>query len=215
MQTLPAEPRSVAKSAVRVADHAGRALLAELLLTPKPGLVDRRNCGAHRDMNLQTFLTSARAIAPWWRRLVETGRSTAHVPVCALLALVRPAGVQCEQAMLRATRGVNSHKGAIFSLGLLCVAAGRLLAKGLPLSRERMCGLVADMSVGLVERELDRPGEARSAGEHVFRRYGFTGARGAAASGFSLVRRTALPIYARPEPRASPRSSRFCRPCCN
>ena len=148
-------------------------------------------------MNLQTFLASARAIARWWRRFVDTGRHTAHVPACALLPLVRPLGVLCEQAMFQATRGINTHKGAIFALGLLCIAAGRLLAKGLPLSRERMCGLVADMCVGLVERELQRPGEARTAGEHVFRRYGFAGARGEAASGFALVRTTALPVYAR------------------
>jgi triphosphoribosyl-dephospho-CoA synthase len=63
MQILSAEPRSAAKSAACVADVAGRAVLTELLLTPKPGLVDRRNCGAHRDMSFQTFLASARAIA--------------------------------------------------------------------------------------------------------------------------------------------------------
>ncbi|WP_456664502.1 triphosphoribosyl-dephospho-CoA synthase [Bradyrhizobium sp. LB13.1] len=45
------------------------------MLTPKPGLVDRRNCGAHHDMDMHTFLASARAIAPWWPRFVEIGNS--------------------------------------------------------------------------------------------------------------------------------------------
>src|SRR5205809_5766969 len=98
------------------ADYADRALLTELMLTPKPGLVDRRNCGTHRAMDVQTFLASARAIAPWWPRFVEIGYACAHIPACDFLLLVRPAGVLCEQAMLQATDGVNTHKGAIFSL---------------------------------------------------------------------------------------------------
>ena len=168
MNAICVEPRSTT-SPVRVAEHAGRAVLTELLLTPKPGLVDRRNCGAHDDMDLQTFLASARAIAPWWQRFVEKGHASAHMPASALLPLVRPTGVLCEQAMFEATRGVNTHKGAIFSLGLLCFAAGRLVAQGIAPSRERMCAQVADMCAGLVERELDRGEEPRTAGERVFR----------------------------------------------
>jgi len=112
-----------------IAEYADQAVLTELMLTPKPGLVDRRNCGAHRDMDMQTFLASARAIAPWWPCFVEIGFASAHIPACDFLPLARPAGVLCEKAMLQATRGVNTHKGAIFSLGLLCSAAGRLLAR--------------------------------------------------------------------------------------
>ena len=100
------------------------------MLTPKPGLVDRRNSGAHRDMDIHTFLASARAIAPWWPRFVEVGAGAADVAAAESLPLVRPTGVLCEQAMLRATAGVNTHKGAVFALGLLCFGAGRLLAQG-------------------------------------------------------------------------------------
>ena len=193
---IRAEPSSTA-GVPRIAETAGRAVLTELLITPKPGLVDRRNCGAHHDMDFRTFLASANAIAPWWRRFVEKGQETEQIPSRALLPLVRPTGVLCEQAMFQATRGVNTHKGAIFSLGLLCVASGRLLARGIKLSRERMCAQVASMCAGLVERELDGQREPRTAGEHVFRRYGFSGARGEAASGFALVRELALPVYDR------------------
>lgn len=179
----------------QVAETAGRAVLTELLVTPKPGLVDRRNCGAHHDMDFRTFLASANAIAPWWRRFAEKGHDTEQTAAHALLPLVRPTGVLCEQAMFQATQGINTHKGAIFSLGLLCIASGRLLAQGIALSRERMCAQVANMCAGLVERELDGQREPRTAGEHVFRRYGFSGARGEAASGFALVRELALPVY--------------------
>ncbi len=180
-----------------IAEYASRALLAELMLTPKPGLVDRRNCGAHRDMDINTFLASARAIAPWWPRFVEIGRVSAHRPACASLPLVRPTGVLCEQAMLRATQGVNTHKGAIFALGLLCFAAGRLQAREIALTRERLCREVASICVGLVDRELNGRQEALTAGERVFKCYGLAGARGEAASGYVTVRMAGLPVYDR------------------
>jgi triphosphoribosyl-dephospho-CoA synthase len=199
-QPLSAPPYSPggahqATTASAIAEYADRALLAELMLTPKPGLVDRRNCGAHRDMDMHTFLASARAIAPWWPRFVAIGYASADIAARASLPLVRPAGVLCERAMLRATEGVNTHKGAIFSLGLLCFAAGRLLAHGIALARGRMCREVASICVGLVDRELDGTQEAHTAGERVFRRYGLTGARGEAAAGYATVRMAALPVY--------------------
>lgn len=180
-----------------IAEYADQALLTELMLTPKPGLVDRCNCGAHHDMDIHTFLASARAIAPWWSRFVAIGHSSAHIAARAALPLVRPAGVLCEEAMLRATKGINTHKGAVFSLGLLCFAAGRLLAREAAVTRERLCGEVASICVGLVDRELDRRAEAHTAGERVFQRFGFSGARGEAASGFATVRTAALPVYDR------------------
>jgi len=180
-----------------VAAYADQALRTELLLTPKPGLVDLRNCGAHRDMNVQTFLASARAIEPWWPRFVEMGYECASVAARDFLPLARPHGVECEGAMLRATGGVNTHKGAIFSLGLLCSAAGRLLGSGVTLSRERICSEVAEICVDLVDRELDGIRAAQSAGEHIFTAHGLTGARGEAASGYALVRSVALPVYDR------------------
>jgi triphosphoribosyl-dephospho-CoA synthase len=180
-----------------IASYADRALLTELLLTPKPGLVDRRNCGAHDDMNLETFLTSARAIAPWWPHFIALGCACAHMPARDFLPVVRPMGVLCERDMLEATGGINTHKGAIFSLGLLCSAAGRLFAQGIGMSRERLCAEVALICDGLVERELHGQEAMNTAGECSFKRYGITGARGEAASGFAQVRTVALPVYDR------------------
>jgi len=186
-----------ATKAAEIAEVAKRAVLAELMLTPKPGLVDRRNCGAHRDMDMNTFLASARAIAAWWPRFVEIGFASAEIPAPVSLSSVRPVGVLCEQAMLRATEGVNTHKGAVFSLGLLSFAAGRLLGQGATLTGDRMCSEVAGICAGLVDRELGGENQARTAGERVFRQYGLTGARGEAASGYAIVRSAALPVYDR------------------
>lgn len=178
-----------------IASYADQALLKELLLTPKPGLVDRRNCGAHDDMDVETFRKSARAIAPWWAHFVALGCACAHMPASDFLPVVRPTGVLCERDMLEATDGINTHKGAIFSLGLLCSVAGRLLAQGIGLSRQALCSEVARICTGLVNRELGNKEVAKTAGERIFKRHGITGARGEAASGFALVRNVALPIY--------------------
>jgi triphosphoribosyl-dephospho-CoA synthase len=186
-----------ASAVTLIAEYADQALLTELMLTPKPGLVDRRNSGAHRDMDLPIFLASARAISPWFRRFIEIGHACAHVTADEFLPLVRAAGVLCEQAMLQATHGVNTHKGAIFALGLLCAAAGRLIATNVEPDRERLCTEVANMCARVVQRELHIIDEAHTAGERMFRRHGLTGARGEAASGFATVRTVALPIYAR------------------
>ena len=105
---------------------AEAALWQELELTPKPGLVDKYNNGAHRDMDHALFVRSIAAITPWFSRFTELGEKHAHLPASEQLRMIRPMGIACEQAMYAATGGVNTHKGGIFSLGLLCAAAGRL-----------------------------------------------------------------------------------------
>ena len=185
-----------AEAAAKVGSYAYQALLKEVMLTPKPGLVDQRNSGAHRDMNLQMFLDSAGALAPWFARFVEIGATGPRLGYPGeLLSRVRSAGLRCEAAMFKVTGGVNTHKGAIFSLGLLCSAAGLVIARGDRVSRSAICAEVAVMCTGLVERELVRSGRSRTAGERIFTQHGLTGARGEAESGYATVRATALPAY--------------------
>lgn len=174
---------------------AAQALEREVALTPKPGLVDGRNSGAHRDMDSSTFRASIAAIGPFLPRFVALGERLARRSAGAALAAARPLGLACERAMLAATGGVNTHKGGIFAFGLLCVAAGRLHGRGLRLSQQGLCAETAAMCAGLAVRELAGGGEARSAGERQFRQYGLTGARGEAESGFATVRTHALPAY--------------------
>ncbi len=180
---------------MRVCDLAMEALHREVLLTPKPGLVDRRNSGAHRDMTLETFMASGAAIRPWFPLFFETGVRTASGPLAEVLPELRADGLACETGMFAATRGVNTHKGAIFSFGLLITAAGRRFALGDALRPEAICSDVASMTVDLVDRELKHSNPARTAGERLFRRHGLTGARGEAASGFKTVRVHALPVF--------------------
>jgi triphosphoribosyl-dephospho-CoA synthase len=170
---------------------ATRALVLEVELTPKPGLVDLANTGAHRDMDLGTFRASIAALEPWFPRFVTAGAATRHLPAARAMARLRPLGLACEGAMLQATGGVNTHKGGIFSLGLALAALGRTGS----LDRERICAGVASLCRDLVDQDLGAPGADDTAGAHLYRAYGIRGARGEAASGFRTVREIGLPAF--------------------
>jgi triphosphoribosyl-dephospho-CoA synthase len=178
-----------------IADLASEALTCEVMLTPKPGLVDQRNNGSHRDMSLATFEASILALGNSFEAFVHCGLQHAGRPASDMLPLLRPIGIAAEQAMFAATGGVNTHKGGIFSLGLLCTAAGRLLTGQRSLSAGLLCREVAHMCKGLVEAELGGSKTPTTAGEKLYQRYGMSGARGEAASGFATVMRRVLPGY--------------------
>ncbi len=103
-----------------VADLAERALRLELDTTPKPGLVDRRDNGAHKDMDYALMSKSISALRPYLTRLaVESAKDIDP-------AKIKEIGIEAEKAMLKATGGVNTHKGALFCIGLSVAAASNL-----------------------------------------------------------------------------------------
>ncbi len=180
-----------------IGEIALRAVLLELACTPKPGLVDRAHQGAHHDMDFQIMIRGASAIAGGFTSLAELGLRH-RGPLAEALPRARAIGQAMEARMLRATGGVNTHRGAIFALGLTAVGAGRILAQGEGLKPMEICLTVAELAGGLVQRELyplkddgDRPD--LSHGERVFVASGLTGARGEAAAGFPSVLEGGLP----------------------
>lgn len=103
-----------------VADLAERALRLELDTTPKPGLVDRQDNGAHKDMDYALMSKSISALRPYLTRLaVESAKDIDP-------AKIKEIGIEAEKAMLKATGGVNTHKGALFCIGLSVAAASCL-----------------------------------------------------------------------------------------
>jgi triphosphoribosyl-dephospho-CoA synthase len=180
---------------VDMAALAAHALEEEIWLTPKPGLVDSENSGSHQDMDLPLFLASIAAIRPWLSQFVILGQQHAFHPASSQLVSLRPAGIACEQAMFTATAGVNTHKGGIFALGLLCSASGRLQGRGDRLTQSALCQEVSAICQGLVARELRSSQRRATVGEKLFAQYGLTGARGEAESGFATVRRHVLPHW--------------------
>jgi len=103
-------PVSVTLKAEDVIGLVARALRVEVRLTPKPGLVDTRNSGAHRDMDLAAFERSTAAIAPWMEKFFIMGHSTAKLDPQTVMVMLRPPGLACENDMLQATGGVNTHR---------------------------------------------------------------------------------------------------------
>ena len=107
-----------------------RALMAEVSATPKPGLVDRHDSGAHSDMDFDTFSASSDAIAPWITKMFEIGLFWQEDRDGRdLFSAIRPLGVKTEKAMFDATNGINTHKGMIFSMGIVSAIAGFLFAQ--------------------------------------------------------------------------------------
>ena len=142
LEAITARTRTIleAFAAETVGEMAENALLAEVHFTPKPGLVDEANNGAHRDMDVPLFERSAHALRPCFEEFVRLGLQGASP------AALQQAGVRAEQAMFAATGGVNTHKGAIYSGALLLHAAGRLLSG----EEERsLCGLAAQTAAAI------------------------------------------------------------------
>lgn len=167
---------------LRIGEEAQRALLYEALTTPKPGLVDCENCGAHDDMDLFSFADSACALRRYFEDCARLGLAGAS---CAQL---QHAGQLAEEKMLSAVHA-NTHKGAVFALGILCYAAG-------------CCGEKADVQDILQKaaetgryylEQLRLRHDHQTGGEQQYAQYGLTGARGEAASGFETVVKIALP----------------------
>lgn len=178
-----------------VAVQAYFALQREVSTTPKPGLVDRNNRGAHTDMDIRHFFVSSNTLRPFFCRFAECGFLTRDLPPEETFARIRSIGMEAEKAMLDATHGVNTHKGAIFSLGILCAAAGRIDPQlWQPGHILREC---AAMTAGITQRDFAGVTEhnAKTAGERLYVQYGITGIRGQAEAGFPAVLQVGLPIF--------------------
>jgi triphosphoribosyl-dephospho-CoA synthase len=160
--------------------ECARALLDELRTFPKPGLVSLVDNGSHDDMRPAHFARSARVLRHAFAAMAAAGAQGAD------FAELRRLGVEAEVAMLRATGGINTHRGAIFSLGLLAAAAGT--------------GASA-RSLGAVVRErwgADIAAHRRDPASHgsaVIRAHGVGGAQAEAAAGFPSVYDVALPAF--------------------
>lgn len=179
-----------------VSELAYHSMLVEVHLTPKPGLVDLLDNGAHSDMDVRLFERSAEAIKPYIHDFLSAGFGHRQFMADSLLSVLRPIGVQAEQAMFKATQGVNTHKGMIFSIGLICGAIGWLKGKGLTLDSIHVSHVIKRCCATLVIDELKRSNHiAQTHGEKLYEQYGLTGARGEAASGFATITQFSLPAY--------------------
>jgi triphosphoribosyl-dephospho-CoA synthase len=179
---------------------ASQALIAEAELTPKPGLVDRRGPGAHADLSLSLMRRSAFAIEPFIRRMAF--QSINQHPGPRLRATLAATGRGAENAMLRVTNGSNTHKGAIWTLGLLAAAAALNQTRANRFSFDaaaiaRTARLVAsfeDSYESAPNAKRQTPNAPLSHGQIVATKYGVKGARGEAIDGFPHIVEVGLPV---------------------
>lgn len=182
----PTTSHAFAGATWSIARAATRSLWQELALYPKPGLVSLRDAGAHDDMDAGTFIRSLFALSRFFSAVSEAGATGAR------FVALRRLGVRAEAAMLAATGGVNTHRGAIFALGLLCATVARAAALDeLPADATLRRVLLEQWGADLASAR-HRDGVA-SHGTQAARRYGVTGARGEAQRAFPAVFDIALP----------------------
>lgn len=188
----------------KIGQYAVMSLLYEVSATPKPGLVDRYNQGAHKDMDFFTFMSSSASLIYFFSDCAKLGLEYAGRNPEELFQALRSMGKKAEIAMLEATGGVNTHKGLIFSLGTICAAAsccieengtGKIDADAM--CANAICTKVSLMTKGLCLSELAsiKETEGLTHGEKLYIKYGLRGIRGEVEDGFPTVRKHSLPIY--------------------
>jgi len=185
---LATRPRNQRADYFRLERLCLDALRHEAMAWPKPGLVTPVDSGSHSDMHIDTFLASIDALQGSFAALALAGAR--GLP----FAVLRTIGIEAERKMLRATGGINTHRGAIFNLGLLAAAAARRRTDAA--LTKLNCGAVvarvwgADIAAG-------RRKSPASHGNSVYKKFAAGGARMEAAAGFPTVYNIGLPALRR------------------
>ena len=170
---------------------AERALRRELDTPLKPGLVGPDSSGAHTDMDYALMQKAIAALRPYWSRMAK-----ASVP-----PLLQMIGIEAEKAMKKATGGVNTHRGAIFALGLALNARGMEVPVTEEVIKNRLCKIAGViLHNGLIDSALHftaqgAPASQRTHGEQAVKQYGVKGAREMALEGYKELWADWLPYY--------------------
>ena len=167
-----------------IAHLAADAMRAELDTTPKPGLVDRNDNGAHRDMNLAMMNRSIDALQPYFVKLALLGCQDAMPET----EQVRQIGLEAERAMLNATGGVNTHRGALFSMGLTTLAAAWCMSHNGTAERKALQSLIQQLATGFAPT-------AGTHGNNAVNAHRVTGALDLAKAGYPQLFSDWLPAY--------------------
>lgn len=174
---------------------ACKALMYEVMTTPKPGLVDRLNNGSHNDMDIYTFIDSSSVLTAHFRDFVMAGIEFQRYEPEKLFQKIRYLGMLAEDDMFKATNNINTHKGLIFSLGIICASMGYLFANNKNIDTDSILEISKEMTVSVLKdfRNVTRE-NAKTYGEKLYADYGIAGIRGEAANGFSSVKEYGLPV---------------------
>lgn len=191
----------------RLSNHIGllmqKALFYEVNTSLKPGLVDRLHNGSHKDMRLSTFINSAYSLTDYFCQCAKEGLSCdcSKKELPLLFQKLRGIGKQAEKNMLFATQGINTHKGIVFSGGILCAAIGYYIStnskdissENFLLSLPEICRCM--LSELLSDYLTLTPDTAKTNGEKLYLKYKITGIRGESKEGFPLLFNVGFPLF--------------------
>ncbi|SKA33288.1 triphosphoribosyl-dephospho-CoA synthase [Enhydrobacter aerosaccus] len=181
------------RAAITDADLAAAAVKAlheELAAYPKPGLVSPIDSGSHADMDFDLMRRSADALAEPFEAIAAAGREGKSFE-----GALKPLGVQAERRMLAATGGVNTHRGAIFAMGMMVAAIAHVTARREDVSPDLVRTTLRGEWGAALEAHAADGKIGDSHGAIVRRATGHDGARREAALGFPSIFDVALPAY--------------------
>ncbi|WP_372754130.1 triphosphoribosyl-dephospho-CoA synthase [Labilibaculum sp.] len=174
-----------------------KALLHEVALSPKPGLVDRFSNGSHSDMDFTVFLNSSAVISVYFKEIAEFGFDFSSANSREALPKLRQIGLQMEEDMFSETNDVNTHKGAIFLIGFSLFSCAYLI-KNRNFSYLSFVHLIKELNGDLVENELGKKlySNKKTHGEVCFEKFGEKGKgiRGEIQAGLPCVFKYAIPV---------------------
>ncbi|NLI92623.1 MAG: triphosphoribosyl-dephospho-CoA synthase CitG [Peptococcaceae bacterium] len=179
--------------AYQIGSFAIQAMIYEVSCFPTPGLVSPVSNGAHKDMNYYTFIDSTCALIRYFIEFARLGLS--GISGVQLFERIRTVGLIAEEEMFRKTKGVNTHKGMLFLLGICCAAVGKCI--GEKRRFEDTPKIIREMTAGLVDKELVRlqKKEKLSYGEKLYSQYKIEGIRGEVEKGIPTVFDYSLKLY--------------------
>jgi len=168
-----------------IATLATKALLYEVSISPKAGLVSRLSNGSHKDMNFYTFIDSSLALHNYFLNCFDYGQEKLFS--CPnFFKDLREVGKVAEKEMYEATKGINTHKGTIFSMGILLAVLGVHLKENKEIDLKILSEKIKEMCKPLLN-ELEDADSISTYGEKAYKEYHLTGARGLAISGYEIV----------------------------
>ena len=168
-----------------IATLATKALLYEVSISPKAGLVSRLSNGSHKDMNFYTFIDSSLALHNYFLNCFDYGQEKLFS--CPnFFKDLREVGKVAEKEMYEATKGINTHKGTIFSMGILLAVLGVHLKENKEIDLKILSEKIKEMCKPLLN-ELEDADNISTYGEKAYKEYHLTGARGLAISGYEIV----------------------------
>lgn len=194
------KPFILRKCARYIARLATESLTEELKTTPKPGLIDKHDNGSHHDMDYRLMKKSIKTLSPYFYQFAELGLIQKKNICQNFIDKIKTIGINAETEMLQATNGVNTHRGAIFAMGLCIASVSLLISTEKEISAENIKATIIKIAKRFEMQE-------NSHGSVVCKKYNLKGALANAQEGYTDVFDKILPVYQQLEESKSDQNS--------